>query len=113
MPHYRGKPMYKEDKLHCCNYTKAVTYTDSSTYDIVSALNPYLFYQRFFEAGPMIESVPIENQKLRNNRALFCMGQYCFRKVPLDKWTRWLTDSVMHPEFLLRQFNIYTKTVIS
>jgi delta24-sterol reductase len=44
-----------------------------------------LFYQCVLEAGPMIESVPIENQIFHYDRASFCMGQYCFRKVPPNK----------------------------
>jgi delta24-sterol reductase len=54
------------------------------------------FYQHVLKVGSTVESVPIEDYIFRYDRASFCMGQYCFGRVSLNKWTRWLTNPAMH-----------------
>jgi FAD/FMN-containing dehydrogenase len=60
-----------------------------------NAHNPW-FYQHALEAGCSTECVPILDYLFRYDRGSFCLGQYCFGQIPLNKWTRWLANSAMH-----------------
>lgn len=60
------------------------------------------FYLHTLEIGHTTESVPILDYIFRYDRASFCVGQYCFGRIPLNKWTRWLTDSAMHSRDLVQ-----------
>lgn len=54
------------------------------------------FYQHVLDAGQKTESVPILDYLFRYDRGSFCMGRFCFGRIPLNKWTRWIADGALH-----------------
>lgn len=50
------------------------------------------FYEHALQAVGKTESVPIMDYLFRYDRGSFCLGRYCFGRIPLNKWTRYLTD---------------------
>ncbi|KAJ4290909.1 hypothetical protein N0V90_010105 [Kalmusia sp. IMI 367209] len=58
------------------------------------------YYQHVLEAGPKTESVSIMDYLFRHDRESFCLGQYCFERMPLNDWTRWVTDTATRSNVL-------------
>jgi len=60
------------------------------------------FYIHALKTEPATESVPVTDYVFRYDRGSFCMGRYCFGRLPFNKFTKYITDSAMHSRKLAK-----------
>ena len=62
------------------------------------------FYGHVLQACGTTECIPIKDYLFRHDRGALNLGQFCFGRLPLNNWTRWLADPAL-------RFSSITRTV--